>query len=215
MVPEAAGSKKEAGPHNSEISQALWGTAERQSPHSTGWLTSFVRKECRHAGSSLDSRRVYRSPDWMVGCDGCRDYAGLSATPVERSRASEKAAKPATASKSAAEAESISGQELFSREWIPNDSRSHGGDGLGPVFNDTSCVACHNLGGIGGGGPASKNVDLLSAFAMSFSGNMPASPPRPLLLLPKTEFLQALANPSKLTRSNVAAEAAKQQARNS
>ncbi|HEY3965193.1 MAG TPA: di-heme oxidoredictase family protein, partial [Planctomycetaceae bacterium] len=41
--------------------------------------------------------------------------------------------------------------------------RSHGGDGLGPVFNDTSCVACHNQGGTGGGGPASKNVDIISA----------------------------------------------------
>ena len=57
------------------------------------------------------------------------------------------------------------GQELFLREWVPDDSRSRGGDGLGPVFNDTSCVACHNLGGIGGGGPATKNVDLISAFA--------------------------------------------------
>ncbi|WP_406700072.1 di-heme oxidoredictase family protein [Singulisphaera sp. Ch08] len=57
------------------------------------------------------------------------------------------------------------GMELFVREWMPDDSRSHNGDGLGPVFNDSSCVACHNLGGPGGGGPASKNVDLLSAIA--------------------------------------------------
>src|SRR5690348_699488 len=56
----------------------------------------------------------------------------------------------------------ISGREIFLREWLPNDPRSHGGDGLGPVFNDTSCVACHNLGGVGGGGPASKNVDLVA-----------------------------------------------------
>src|SRR5262249_43293163 len=58
----------------------------------------------------------------------------------------------------------VSGKEIFLREWLPNDPRSHGGDGLGPVFNDTSCVACHNLGGAGGGGPASKNVHVLSAF---------------------------------------------------
>jgi CxxC motif-containing protein (DUF1111 family) len=56
------------------------------------------------------------------------------------------------------------GKELFHREWIPGDPRSHGGDGLGPVFNDSSCVACHNLGGSGGGGPASKNVDIITAF---------------------------------------------------
>jgi CxxC motif-containing protein (DUF1111 family) len=51
---------------------------------------------------------------------------------------------------------------LFFREWMPDDPRSHGGDGLGPVFNDSSCVACHNLGGAGGGGPNSKNVDIVS-----------------------------------------------------
>src|SRR5262249_34893620 len=45
------------------------------------------------------------------------------------------------------------GKELFTREWLPRDPRAHGGDGLGPVFNDSSCVACHNLGGVGGGGP--------------------------------------------------------------
>jgi CxxC motif-containing protein (DUF1111 family) len=56
------------------------------------------------------------------------------------------------------------GRELFLREWVANDSRSHGGDGLGPVFNDSSCVACHNLGGTGGAGPANKNVDIVSAF---------------------------------------------------
>ena len=57
------------------------------------------------------------------------------------------------------------GQELFAREWLPGDPRGHGGDGLGPVYNDTSCVACHNLGGPGGGGPASKNADIISAFS--------------------------------------------------
>ncbi len=37
------------------------------------------------------------------------------------------------------------GRALFEREWQPSDSRTHGGDGLGPVYNDTSCVACHNM----------------------------------------------------------------------
>lgn len=62
------------------------------------------------------------------------------------------------------EVASIDGAEIFAREWIPGDARSHGGDGLGPVFNDSSCVACHNQGGVGGGGPASKNVDIVTAF---------------------------------------------------
>ncbi|HWE36893.1 MAG TPA: di-heme oxidoredictase family protein [Isosphaeraceae bacterium] len=55
------------------------------------------------------------------------------------------------------------GREIFLREWLPKDPRSHGGDGLGPVYNDSSCVACHNAGAPGGAGPASKNIDILSA----------------------------------------------------
>ena len=59
------------------------------------------------------------------------------------------------------------GYEIFNREWLPNDPRSHGGDGLGPVYNDSSCVACHNAGGSGGAGPVSKNIDILNAVAQS------------------------------------------------
>ncbi len=55
------------------------------------------------------------------------------------------------------------GSEIFHREWMPNDPRGHGGDGLGPAFNDSSCIACHNSGGSGGAGPVSKNIDILSA----------------------------------------------------
>jgi mono/diheme cytochrome c family protein len=49
------------------------------------------------------------------------------------------------------------GYELFVHEWQPNDPLSHG-DGVGPVFNANSCVACHNQGGAGGGGDNSRNV---------------------------------------------------------
>jgi CxxC motif-containing protein (DUF1111 family) len=57
------------------------------------------------------------------------------------------------------------GEELFHREWVAGDTRSRGGDGLGPVYNETSCVACHNLGGAGGAGPSNKNVVILSAIS--------------------------------------------------
>ena len=68
------------------------------------------------------------------------------------------------------------GRELFFREWTPGDPRSTRGDGLGPVFNDSSCVACHNAGGPGGGGPSSKNVDIVTAV---FNGPTPAvNPPQ-------------------------------------
>ncbi len=55
------------------------------------------------------------------------------------------------------------GEMLFAKEWVPDDPMSHGGDGLGPVYNDTSCVACHGLGAPGGAGPESKNVILMTA----------------------------------------------------
>jgi CxxC motif-containing protein (DUF1111 family) len=52
------------------------------------------------------------------------------------------------------------GRELFERVWTPEKTAK--GDGLGPLFNERSCVACHSLGGVGGAGPNSKNVDLLT-----------------------------------------------------
>jgi mono/diheme cytochrome c family protein len=54
------------------------------------------------------------------------------------------------------------GQELFEREWAPNDEMAHG-DGLGPVFNARSCVACHFQGGVGGGGGNDHNVMAFEA----------------------------------------------------
>jgi RNA polymerase sigma factor (sigma-70 family) len=56
------------------------------------------------------------------------------------------------------------GEMLFAKEWVPNDPTSRGGDGLGPLYNDTSCVACHGLGGTGGAGPESKNVVIVTAI---------------------------------------------------
>jgi CxxC motif-containing protein (DUF1111 family) len=50
------------------------------------------------------------------------------------------------------------GEVLFNHEWKPQDPLSPDGDGLGPVFNATSCVACHNQGGIGGSGGLQHNV---------------------------------------------------------
>jgi RNA polymerase sigma factor (sigma-70 family) len=61
--------------------------------------------------------------------------------------------------------EQARGELLFTKEWVPDDPMSHGGDGLGPVYNETSCVACHGLGSPGGAGPESKNVVIVSALA--------------------------------------------------
>ncbi|HTI52008.1 MAG TPA: di-heme oxidoredictase family protein, partial [Planctomycetaceae bacterium] len=82
----------------------------------------------------------------LLGSTLCLIAAGYSAR--DAAAGDEAGAKKGKASSDAA---GISGRELFLREWIANDPRSHGGDGLGPVFNDTSCVSCHNQGGVGGG----------------------------------------------------------------
>ena len=49
------------------------------------------------------------------------------------------------------------GLTLFEHEWKPGDPLAKG-DGLGPVFNERSCVACHSQGGVGGGGGTNENV---------------------------------------------------------
>ncbi len=58
------------------------------------------------------------------------------------------------------------GASLFAREWLPVDSKGSGGDGLGPVYNETSCIACHNQGGPGGAGSTSNNVDILTVSSL-------------------------------------------------
>jgi CxxC motif-containing protein (DUF1111 family) len=50
------------------------------------------------------------------------------------------------------------GEMLFKHEWTSPDPLAPGGDGLGPVFNARSCVACHEQGGVGGSGDRSHNV---------------------------------------------------------
>jgi CxxC motif-containing protein (DUF1111 family) len=59
------------------------------------------------------------------------------------------------------------GKELFEKSWEPGKASPIGGDGLGPLHNETSCVGCHHLGGTGGGGANESNVVMLSAIASS------------------------------------------------
>jgi CxxC motif-containing protein (DUF1111 family) len=61
------------------------------------------------------------------------------------------------------------GKLLFIRDWAPLDEMSPQGDGLGPLFNAESCVACHAQGGVGGAGPNDANVQLLTLTAASNS----------------------------------------------
>jgi CxxC motif-containing protein (DUF1111 family) len=62
------------------------------------------------------------------------------------------------------------GRKLFLHEFKPNDPLCNGGDGLGPVFNASSCVACHRQGGIGGGGGLEHNV---TTFIVQTDGPKP------------------------------------------
>ncbi len=54
------------------------------------------------------------------------------------------------------------GRRLFVQEWTSGVDIEGSGDGLGPMRNESSCVACHAQGKTGGGGPMNKNVELLS-----------------------------------------------------
>jgi CxxC motif-containing protein (DUF1111 family) len=70
------------------------------------------------------------------------------------------------------------GKELFTREWLPGDSRSHAGDGLGPLFNARSCAVCHQLGGLGGAGGRQSNVTVASVFLVGAKPEKPQQPDR-------------------------------------
>jgi CxxC motif-containing protein (DUF1111 family) len=57
----------------------------------------------------------------------------------------------------------LAGKALFQKRWEAGKPAGVlGSDGLGPMFNAVSCDACHNQGGVGGGGSIDFNVDLLS-----------------------------------------------------
>jgi CxxC motif-containing protein (DUF1111 family) len=72
------------------------------------------------------------------------------------------------------------GQTLFLHEWKANDPLANGGDGLGPVYNAKSCVACHNQHGPGGAGGLQHNVTTFAFTSASIGGNpqIPTIPAR-------------------------------------
>jgi CxxC motif-containing protein (DUF1111 family) len=62
------------------------------------------------------------------------------------------------------------GEALFMHDWRYNDPLCPEGDGLGPVYNATSCVACHHQGGPGGSGGLEHNV---TTFTVRIPGQQP------------------------------------------
>ena len=65
----------------------------------------------------------------------------------------------------------LAGLALFEHEWKPHDPIASG-DGLGPVFNARSCVACHFQGGVGGGGSNEQNVHAFEAVPTKSTSNV-------------------------------------------
>ena len=61
------------------------------------------------------------------------------------------------------------GKQLFERTWESRDSKLTS-DGLGPLFNGSSCVQCHQQGGMGGGGEAEFNAKSIGIESMRITG---------------------------------------------
>jgi CxxC motif-containing protein (DUF1111 family) len=74
------------------------------------------------------------------------------------------------------------GRQLFERDW-PTGNPAFGSDGLGPLFNARSCVACHHQGGVGGGGDSRFNAQAIGIERMDFSGNLSATTDQKLELV--------------------------------
>ena len=63
------------------------------------------------------------------------------------------------------------GRILFEKDWSPQNPQT-GSDGLGPLFNARSCVACHHQGGVGGSGDARFNAKTVAIDRFKFSGKL-------------------------------------------
>ncbi len=63
----------------------------------------------------------------------------------------------------------LQGRQLFERNW-PTGNPALGSDGLGPLFNGQSCVACHHQGGVGGGGDSRFNAKTVGIEQMRITG---------------------------------------------
>lgn len=76
-----------------------------------------------------------------------------------------------SSSVSAASPETIAvGRQLFEQNWSQRNPALMGSDGLGPLFNGSSCATCHRQGGIGGAGEAEFNAKSISIETMQITG---------------------------------------------
>ena len=65
------------------------------------------------------------------------------------------------------------GRALFERVW-PSRNPGLGSDGLGPLHNAKSCVACHHQGGVGGSGGARFNAKSIGIEKLRLTGPKPS-----------------------------------------
>jgi len=79
------------------------------------------------------------------------------------------------------------GATLFNRDWKTNDPMCPAGDGLGPVYNATSCATCHKQGGVGGAGGVEHNV---TNFTVKLPGQKPREGVIHAMAVGKPETLQ-------------------------
>ena len=61
------------------------------------------------------------------------------------------------------------GRQLFEKNWT-HGNPAISSDGLGPLFNAKSCVACHNQGGVGGAGDSRFNAKTIGIESINISG---------------------------------------------
>ena len=71
-------------------------------------------------------------------------------------------------------AQVVTGLRLFTQEFT-STAPGQNGDGLGPVFNEASCVACHNVGGVGGSGEVISNARAIGLSKAEFTPIRPKS----------------------------------------
>ncbi|MCI0683838.1 MAG: c-type cytochrome [Gemmataceae bacterium] len=64
------------------------------------------------------------------------------------------------------------GKMLFTHDWQPRDPLANGGDGLGPVYNATSCVACHGQPTLGGASGRDHNVTMYTLLPARPGGDI-------------------------------------------
>ena len=96
-------------------------------------------------------------PAFSIGACALLFMGGTAATGADRPGRSK-----ATLSREYYEA-----RGLFERLWAPGEASPAGGDGVGPLFNERSCVGCHHLGGTGGAGGNETSVTILSALPIT------------------------------------------------